>query len=459
MPTRPKGRGANDRDGKEGVCMLRATGIAAALAGLLITTSAFAQTGPWMISEANGQVVVRDGSGEHAATRGMTVSPGSTVLTGAGGRAVIVRDRDFVTISANARMRVPAPAATASPGLFQLIQEWGNAVFRIEHRPTPHFGVQAPYLAAVVKGTTFSITVAREGTSLQVIEGAVEAATSDGGAHELVRPGTVATVMAADRFRLSVQGQGAHFVDSPQRGSDPAPGTPSQGSGSGDMSATAPVSPTTSPAVATGARVIGDDDIKWGDVSASMIAAPIEAKPVDIGKLTGGLVGGGGGYGAVAIASVATATHSEVSALGKSDAASGNGGANGTGSSGSGNGGGTGTGNSGTGNGGGAGTGNPNTGNGGGTGTGNPGNGGGNGTGNPGNGNGGGTGTGNPGNGNGGGTDTGNPGNGNGGGTDTGNPGNGNGGGTGTGNPGNGSGGGTGTGNPGNGDGGGNGTG
>src|SRR4051812_18512180 len=219
-----------------GVSMRVQARIAAIAAVLLGSTSAHAQSASWTISEASGRVVIRDGAGDHAGARGAAVQAGATVMTGPSARAVLVRGKDFVTLSANARMRLPEAAKAG--GLFQMIQEWGNALFRIEHRKDPHFAVQAPYLAAVVKGTTFSVTVTREGSSVQVIEGAVEAATADGGAHELVRPGAVASVMASDRFRLTVQGQNAHSVASPARGrggagAPPAPPAPNGESGGG----------------------------------------------------------------------------------------------------------------------------------------------------------------------------------------------------------------------------------
>lgn len=243
-------------------------------AALLSSTSALAQTGRWTVSEASGRVVVRDASGDHAAQRGSIVPAGATLMTSPGARAVLVRGEDFVTVAANSRLRVPEAAQTA--GLFQMIEEWGNAVFRIKHLAKPHFAVQTPYLAAVVKGTTFSVTVTPQGASLQVIDGAVEVATNDGGAHELVRPGTVAMVSATDRFRLSVQGQSSRAIDSPQR---PA--------GGGASAPTAQKGPDRSSAVAAGA-----DDIAWSDVSSGVIAAPIEAKPVDLGAVTGGMVSG-----------------------------------------------------------------------------------------------------------------------------------------------------------------------
>src|SRR3546814_14786860 len=77
-----------------------------------------------------------------------------------------------------------------------LISDWSSdvcssdlIVFSIKKKLTPHFGVQTPYLAAVVKGTTFSVTVDGTGASVQVVEGAVEVSTLDGGARDLILPG------------------------------------------------------------------------------------------------------------------------------------------------------------------------------------------------------------------------------------------------------------------------------
>ena len=187
---------------------------------LLASTSsgALAQSMTWRISEAAGAVSVRHGAELRPAARNGVLAPGDAVVTGAGGRAVLVHDRDFVTVSANSRVTVPV--AQEAGGFTQIVQDLGNAIFRIEKLKVPHFAVKTPYLAAVVKGTTFSVTVDGTGTSLQVVEGAVEVATLDGGAKDLIRPGTVATIGASDLFRLQVQGDSARTIDSPARAVD-----------------------------------------------------------------------------------------------------------------------------------------------------------------------------------------------------------------------------------------------
>ncbi|HEX8414831.1 MAG TPA: FecR family protein, partial [Sphingomicrobium sp.] len=167
-----------------------------AIATTLLATASpvLAGTGPWTVSEAAGKVTVTDVSGTKPVARGMVIPAGATLTTGPGGRAVMVRGPEFVTVSANSRLRVAE--AAQQTGLVQILQDWGNAMFRIDKQKNPHFAVKTPYLAAVVKGTTFSITVSREGASMQVVEGAVEVSTGDGGARDLIRPGSVAMVAA-----------------------------------------------------------------------------------------------------------------------------------------------------------------------------------------------------------------------------------------------------------------------
>src|SRR3712207_2605454 len=104
-----------------------------ALAALLAGTStqALAQS-TWTISEASGQVFLQRGGERVAARRGATITTGDTIATGANGRAVLVHNKDFVTVAANSRIRIPA-AETGST-ITRFFQDLGNAVFRIEKR-------------------------------------------------------------------------------------------------------------------------------------------------------------------------------------------------------------------------------------------------------------------------------------------------------------------------------------
>jgi len=191
---------------------MRKIALSAAPLLLAMSTSAVAAEAGWRLSEVSGDVRVISSGGARPATRGALLASGSTIVAGARSKAVIVRNKDVVVVSANSRIRlVPTEQ---QKGFFQIISEFGTSLFTIEHKKQPHFGVQTPYLAAVVKGTVFSVTVTASGASVQVTQGAVDVATLDGGAHELIRPGMIGSVGAGDRYQLRVDGDGNRVVRS-----------------------------------------------------------------------------------------------------------------------------------------------------------------------------------------------------------------------------------------------------
>jgi hypothetical protein len=368
--------------------------IGLALLAFAASGEAAAQTG-WHVSEASGDVRVAVDGQTRPVTRGMLLASGAVVASNPGGRAVLVNGRDYVILSPGSRVRLPGAPALVIPAsggrtmaaMTQVVSEAGTALYRIEHRATPHFRVQTPYLAAVVKGTVFSVTVNRTGASVQVTQGAVEVSTVDGGAAELVRPGMVATVGAGHLLELNIRG---------------------------DVNRTIRSSGAALPGVAT--VPVADAGHYDGPANEPVeIAATVREEPVSLSDVTGGLIAGQGGGVDLALADVRDRATRGAGNGGNDNSGHGN-----SGSGGNGNGGG-GTDNSGNGNGGGngggsSGNGGGNSGNGGGTGGGNSGNGGGNGAGDPGN-SGNGNGNSGPGNNNGGGGDNSGPGNNNGGGS------------------------------------------
>src|SRR5688572_27352579 len=176
------------------------------LAPVLLAIGSGANAAPpsWQVSEVTGDVRLVENGRPRTALRGALLASGATIVTAPGARAVIVRGGEFIIVSPNSRLRIAEP--TQERGIIQIISEFGTSLFRIERKSTPHFGVQTPYLAAVVKGTVFTVTVGPQGSTVQVTEGAVQVSTRDGGASELVRPGMIASVAANDRYMLSIEG-------------------------------------------------------------------------------------------------------------------------------------------------------------------------------------------------------------------------------------------------------------
>ena len=256
------------------------------------SSAAIAGEPGWTVSETSGPVQIGHAGISKVATRGLGVAEGDTVSTGPGGRAVLVRGTEYMMVAGNSRLRLPAEQKAS--GFTQMAQDFGNVVFMIKKKMTPHFEVKTPYLAAVVKGTTFSVGVTPKGASVQVLEGAVEVATPDGGAHELLRPGAIAVVGAGDLYRMRVETNGVtKVIVSPA-----APIVPP----------IAPISPTaTTPAVET---------LEPAAKAQPAIFAAVYEAPVSLATVTGGLVTGstGGRVDLPDLAKVADATRTATEA-------------------------------------------------------------------------------------------------------------------------------------------------
>jgi hypothetical protein len=236
------------------------------LAGLLASSTAFAGVPGWVVSESSGQVSILSAGVSKVVHRGGAVAVGETVSTGANGRAVLVRGEEYLIVSPNTRIRVVDPAR--SGGMTQIMELFGNTIFRIKKMATPHFGVQTPYLAAVVKGTTFSVTVTDKGASVQVVEGRVEVSTSDGGASYMVLPGDIASVAANAPMQLSVAGRETKTItstgpnpDAPAVAPEPEEPTP----------AATPVADTETPANTIIVEAVGEGPVRLEALSGGMV--------------------------------------------------------------------------------------------------------------------------------------------------------------------------------------------
>ena len=232
------------------------------LAAIVAAGTAHAGAPQWKLSESAGTVNILRSGVSKIAISGGSLTAGDVITTGAKSRAVLVRGQEYVVVSPNSRLRISAPEN--SGGVVQFFEELGNVLFRIDKKATPHFGVKTPYLAAVVKGTTFSVTVTETGTAVQVTEGAVQVSTLDGGATQLLSPGMIGVVNQHQQFRLNIAGTETRTIDSPN----------------------APAGSTETPEPMDDATLV---EIANSDFEGT-ISAPILDTPVSLSELTGGLV-------------------------------------------------------------------------------------------------------------------------------------------------------------------------
>jgi hypothetical protein len=81
-------------------------------------------------------------------------------------------------------------------------------MLEVEKRNVEHFEVETPYLAALVKGTQFRVTVKRSGARVDVLRGQVEVSDFKSGKFALVLPGQAAQVSAHGGGDLTLSGSG-----------------------------------------------------------------------------------------------------------------------------------------------------------------------------------------------------------------------------------------------------------
>ena len=149
----------------------------------------------WAVVALSGPVVYRTGVRQDWRTlsRSQILRPAFEVITGAGGFAKLVKAHDQVTIEENTHLVFPAsdPLDTKT-SIFQLL---GSAYFEVIKRQRWNFEVKTPFLAAVVKGTSFRVSVARSGADVEVESGTVGVSAEGGGSVD-VTPGRTASVAA-----------------------------------------------------------------------------------------------------------------------------------------------------------------------------------------------------------------------------------------------------------------------
>ena len=89
----------------------------------------------------------------------------------------------------------------ASSGLFErktlVTQQTGTIDFEIETKGRPHTTVHTPFLAAVVKGTGFRVSIGKTSAKVSVSHGLVNVTSSKTGEAADVGPGQTATASAA----------------------------------------------------------------------------------------------------------------------------------------------------------------------------------------------------------------------------------------------------------------------
>ena len=159
----------------------------------------------WSIADASGTVVLLGDNAARMSLRvGDEIEAGSHIRTLDDGRAVLMHGKDVITMSPNTDLAIPVDQPGFGTRLFQAV---GQAIYEITKGAAPHFEVDAPFLAAVVKGTKFVVSSDASESSVRVLEGRVEVRNLGDGRSAFVNAGQIGRVRP-------VAGYGVHIENS-----------------------------------------------------------------------------------------------------------------------------------------------------------------------------------------------------------------------------------------------------
>jgi len=179
----------------------------AALLWSLASSALAAENDTWSVSKSSGDVWVTTSSADPVSLKQEDVlKPGDTIRTGRNGRVLLARGEETILIAPNSVIGLPTEK---KDGLSTtILQQAGSILLDVEKRNVKHFEVETPYLAAVVKGTQFAVTVNAASTSVEVRRGQVEVSDFKSGQIAQVMPGQIATALARGKPGLSLSGTG-----------------------------------------------------------------------------------------------------------------------------------------------------------------------------------------------------------------------------------------------------------
>ena len=170
---------------------------------ILCVGSASAKAAEWQVVRVSGLVwVVGEGTEPMRAAPGMVLPDDATVATTSGARAMLQSGRDILNLGPKTQV---APQARKVHGLTTVLMRQGILDADIERLGAPHFQVQTPTLAAVVKGTRFTVTAAWAGNAVAVNRGLVQVTALARGQSVDLSAGQTATVVKAG---VELQGSG-----------------------------------------------------------------------------------------------------------------------------------------------------------------------------------------------------------------------------------------------------------
>lgn len=154
----------------------------------------------WRVHSVSGVVM---STNDKQLSAGDIIFAGEWITTAEGASATIKRAGQTISLGANARIVIEdRPAASQT----KIRQSAGVAQYHVNHRFQPHFEVRTRQIAAVVKGTVFTVSAEGESHFVDVTEGLVDvrALNASASAREVRREAR--TLVAAGQRAVAIDG-------------------------------------------------------------------------------------------------------------------------------------------------------------------------------------------------------------------------------------------------------------
>ena len=217
--------------------------LAQLILAVLLTSPGFAAD--WVADRLRGTVQQKQGGVWVELIRGAVVADGQSVRTGPDGRVDLVRGAEVVQLGGGTQILLHEGSGNTT----SIEQLSGELTAEVERRNVQHFSVQTPYLAAIVKGTIFRVSVGDSTAHVEVDRGTVQVQDRlndlvvdivRGQAAEVsitapleVTGGSSVAVFTFDGQRV-VNGTADVPADEQGRKKDASPSTPGNSSGNGN---------------------------------------------------------------------------------------------------------------------------------------------------------------------------------------------------------------------------------
>lgn len=167
----------------------------------------------WTVDRVRGTAEQLDGGRWVTLIRGAVIVDEQMVRTGSDGRVGLVRGLERVELAPGTEIRLHEGEGK----LTSFEQSSGSLTADVERKNVQHFSVQTPFLAAVVKGTRFQVTVGSNAAQVTVDRGTVQVQDTENDLVVDLRPGQEAQVTSTEPLLVSGSGPVAVFTFEGQR--------------------------------------------------------------------------------------------------------------------------------------------------------------------------------------------------------------------------------------------------